>query len=144
MGYAVYTYANPGIGILCWNLYPSQWSCGTSVTEGWGRGRLRRPSGWDGEFLTGKSKMWLKGDQASAGFGYWKTNVLAKGVSPDLSSEKWPCGGRPSGTAVKFARSASVAWGSLIQIPGADMAVLGKPCCGRRPTYKVEEDGHGC
>ena len=25
--------------------------------------------------------------------------------------------------------------------PGADMALLGKPCCGRRPTYKVEEDG---
>ena len=19
-----------------------------------------------------------------------------------------------------------------------------KPCCGRRPTYKVDEDGHGC
>ena len=19
-----------------------------------------------------------------------------------------------------------------------------KPCCGRRPTYKIEEDGHGC
>ena len=19
-----------------------------------------------------------------------------------------------------------------------------KPCCGGRPTYKVEEDGHGC
>ena len=19
-----------------------------------------------------------------------------------------------------------------------------KPCCGRHPTYKVEEDGHGC
>ena len=19
-----------------------------------------------------------------------------------------------------------------------------KPCCGRRPIYKVEEDGHGC
>ena len=29
--------------------------------------------------------------------------------------------------------------------PGADMAPHGKtPCCGRRPTYKVEEDGHGC
>ena len=27
---------------------------------------------------------------------------------------------------------------------GADMAPLGTPCCGRRPTYKVEEDGHGC
>ena len=28
--------------------------------------------------------------------------------------------------------------------PGVDMAPLGMPCCGRRPTYKVEEDGHGC
>ena len=33
---------------------------------------------------------------------------------------------------------------SPVQIPGVDMALLGKPCCGRRPTYKVEEDGHGC
>ena len=23
-------------------------------------------------------------------------------------------------------------------------APLSKPCCGRHPTYKVEEDGHGC
>ena len=23
-------------------------------------------------------------------------------------------------------------------------ALLGKPCCGRHLTYKVEEDGHGC
>ena len=28
--------------------------------------------------------------------------------------------------------------------PGAEMAPLDKPCCGRCPTYKVEEDGHGC
>ena len=41
-------------------------------------------------------------------------------------------------------RSASAAQGSPIRIPGVDMAPLGKPCCGRRPTYKVEEDGHGC
>ena len=44
--------------------------------------------------------------------------------------------GRPGGAAVKCARSAWAAWGSLVQIPGADMALLGKPCCGRRPTYK--------
>ena len=29
-------------------------------------------------------------------------------------------------------------------MPGEDMAPLGTPCCGRLPTYKVEEDGHGC
>ena len=29
-------------------------------------------------------------------------------------------------------------------VPGAGMALLGKPCCGRRPTYNIEEDGHGC
>ena len=23
-------------------------------------------------------------------------------------------------------------------------ALLDKPCCGRHPTYKVEENGHGC
>ena len=28
--------------------------------------------------------------------------------------------------------------------PGADMALLGTPCCGRRPMHKVEEDGYGC
>ena len=52
--------------------------------------------------------------------------------------------GWPGGTAVKFACYALVAWGLLFRILGVGMALLGKPCCGRRPTYKVEEDGHGC
>ena len=42
------------------------------------------------------------------------------------------------------ARSTSAARALLVQIAGADMAPLDTPCCGRRPTYKVEEDGHGC
>ena len=52
--------------------------------------------------------------------------------------------GWPGGAAVKFAHSASAAQGLPVRIPGADTAPFGKPCCGRRPTYKVEEDGHGC
>ena len=52
--------------------------------------------------------------------------------------------GWPGGTVVKCACFASAAQGSLVRIPGADVAPFGKTCCGRRPTYKVEEDRHGC
>ena len=50
----------------------------------------------------------------------------------------------PSGAAVKWACSTSVAQGSPVRILGMDMAPLGKPCCGRRSIYKLEEDGHRC
>ena len=49
-----------------------------------------------------------------------------------------------SGAVVKCARSALAAGGSPVGIRGVDMALLGKSCHGRCPTYKIEEDGHGC
>ena len=52
--------------------------------------------------------------------------------------------GPSGGAAVKCTHSALAARGSQVQIPGADMALLGTPCCGMHTTYKVEEDGHGC
>ena len=48
------------------------------------------------------------------------------------------------GAAFKFPLSTSVAQGLLVQIPGTDMAPLMRPCCGRSPICKVEEDGHRC
>ena len=62
----------------------------------------------------------------------------------DKHNKKMQYGGRPSGAVVKCAHSASLAQGSPVQTLSSDMALLGKPCCGRRTTYKVEEDGHGC
>ena len=52
--------------------------------------------------------------------------------------------GRPSGAVVKCTYSTLAAWGSPVRIPGADTAPFGMPCCGRHPTYRVEENGHGC
>ena len=69
----------------------------------------------------------------------WHHGILIR-----LAAMKMSGRGRPGGTAFKCARSTSAAPGSLVRIPSADMAPLGKPCCGKRPTYKAEEDGHGC
>ena len=52
--------------------------------------------------------------------------------------------GWPGGAVVRFTSSASVAQGSPVRIPGADVAPRVKPCYGRHPTYKVEKDRHGC
>ena len=55
-------------------------------------------------------------------------------------------GGQPGGTAQRLSLHAPlkrprVGWfrSWVLNYPP-----LVKPCCGRRPTYKVEEDGHGC
>ena len=42
--------------------------------------------------------------------------------------------GWPGGAAVKFACCSLAAWGSPVWISGADMAPIGKPCCGKHPT----------
>ena len=50
--------------------------------------------------------------------------------------------GRPGGVAVKFVCFTLVAQSSPVRIPGTDLALLIKACCGRHLTYKVEEEGH--
>ena len=53
--------------------------------------------------------------------------------------------GQPGGTAVKFAHATSLQPGVHWFDPGCGHGTAWqKPCCGRRPMYKVEEDGHGC
>ena len=90
-------------------------------------------------------------DPLSPSFCYTNTFSL---VIPKYSAWEFAClcsdslrvhvGGRPGGTVVKCTWLASADRGSMVQIPGVDMAPFGMPCCGRCPTYKVEEDGHGC
>ena len=71
-------------------------------------------------------------------------DLLMSGSSVQEKYSKDNSRGQPGGAAVKFSHSALAAWGSLVWISGADTALLGKACCGRCPTYKVEEDRHGC
>ena len=69
---------------------------------------------------------------------YLRSPALKNQYFPRLTKENR---GRTDGAAVKCARSTLVAPGSLVRIPSADMAPLGKPGCGRCPTYKIAEDG---
>ena len=73
-----------------------------------------------------------------------KPGLEPKGSSVMLVLKKTTDRGRLGGAVVKCARSDSAAQGLQVWILDADMAPLGKPCCGRRPTYKVEDDGQGC
>ena len=55
------------------------------------------------------------------------------------------CGGRPGGAVVKCSTSWQPGLGFAGSDPGCGHSMAWqKPWCGRHPTYKVEEDGHGC
>ena len=69
------------------------------------------------------------------------SHKLVMNIKQDASGASLLAAG---GAAVECAHSTSAARGSLARIPGVDMALLGKPCCARHPTYKVEEDRHRC
>ena len=84
--------------------------------------------------------VWKKRHEEAKGRG----EVSCIQNSTVVSSRSITRGGWPSGAVVKFACSTSAAQGLLVRVLSVDMAPLGKPCCGRCPTYKVEEDGHGC
>ena len=52
--------------------------------------------------------------------------------------------GQPSGVVVKFVDSSLVAQGLQVQMPGADLHTTHQAMLWRCPTYKIEEDWHGC
>ena len=57
-----------------------------------------------------------------------------------VAKTKNPVGGWPNGIVVKFAHSASAAWGSPVQIPDADIHTLHQATLWQHPTYKIEDD----
>ena len=52
--------------------------------------------------------------------------------------------GQPGGVEVKFACSTSAAWGSWVQILGADLHTAYQAMLWQCPTSKIEEDWHKC
>ena len=70
--------------------------------------------------------------------------VSAKVTNSECTFQKAIFGARPVAQRLSLHVPLLGGPGSLVRIPGADMAPLGTPCCGRHPTYKVEEDEHGC
>ena len=92
----------------------------------------------------GRMQSWEKEAPLLLGTSF-KTPGLKEGWRSKTGAKTVPCRGWPGGAAVKFARSTSAAWGSSVQILGADpyTASLSSHAVADVP-HKIEEDGHGC
>ena len=64
-------------------------------------------------------------------------NIILNDTKPGI--KEYVVWGRPGGT-VLLRQPWVCQFGSRVWT----YTPLGKPCCGRHPTYKVEEDGHEC
>ena len=61
-----------------------------------------------------------------------------------ITEQKNEVQGQPRGIVVKFAHSPSVARGSQVQIPGADLHTICQAILWQHPTHKMEGDCHRC
>ena len=96
------------------------------------------------EFYEGQSVLGVYNTRKQFGMG------VRKGVHEEITLKlktairiEMSCGW-PSGIAVKFTCSVLAAWGSLVWILGVDLHTTPQAKLWWRPTYKVEEGGHGC
>lgn len=118
----VYTCANPGIEdivLVPLSIAIEPWFLAWTM-EVWGSERQRKPLGWEGQFLNGKSKMWVKGSQAPAGFGYWNTIVQASGERAALLPKKITLVTQNDLTAL--IESLLMAWLTFNKIPNSTIA----------------------
>ena len=97
--------------------------CNSKEAEAFGP-PLAQPEEIVSEILTESSYSWW----------FLKRRRIRKQLSLYLKKQKQNRGGLSGGIVVKFTRSTSAARGSHIWIPGADTALLIKPCCSGIPN----------
>ena len=86
----------------------------------------------------------LEKDQVKRGYVFWKWRDYPKGkhLHQNQGSRAGPVAQQLSSHVLMVARGSP---GLAASDPGWEHGTAWqKPCCGRQPTYKVEENGHGC
>ena len=103
---------------------------------------LSKGCGSQGIYLSTPVSLWFKVAQGILIPQYYQISLCAGriGSSPQLMGCKdWQFGSWSGVLMVKFAHSASVAWGSWIRIPGSDLHTAHQAMLLQHPTCKIEE-----
>ena len=88
----------------------------------------------------------VKKKKKPLGFNFfWRRSRLRQLQAPAISGQKERTSGAHR-AAQRLSSHIPLRWPGVHKFRSQvqTYAPLGKPCCGKHPTYNIEEDGHGC